>query len=304
MSKNKPDLVLTGFYEPMLNKGAGFANSPRNNEQALTERMYSRVLTEACINRFTWVGMPDSVDTRFLELELHRSALVVFYFDHSFDQYLALKAGGVGALNHQDNPTKYRVWGGQHLQKTLKGADVVPIYANTLRYPTQDIVQLYSKKLAHIDRTIEINVQKMRYSTIIAAPEHQKLSWTNIVRQMDEGQPYIMASNALDPTAMQGIDLSVHPESLPNLLIAKSKMWNECMTLLGINNSNQDKRERLVADEVHANDSQIQATRDIHMNSRLQACDLINKKFKLSVDCIFQDKPSIPEMPMPQGPMG
>lgn len=304
MSKNKQDLVLTGFYEPMLNKGRGFANSPVNNEIAATQRMYSRVLQEAAINRFTWVGLPDTIDERFLELELYRSALVVFYEDWNVG-YLALRATGVGALNHYDNPTSYRVFGGQKFTtKTLSGGDCVPIYANVMRAPDHDIVALYANKLAHIDRTIDINIQKMRYSTIITAPEHQKLSWANIMRQLDEGQPYIIASNAMDPTNMQGIDLSVHPESLPNLLIARTKIWNDCMTMLGINNSNQDKRERLVADEVHANDSQIKATQDIHMKTREQAAEQINKKYNLSVEVHFQEKPGIPQIQMPAGPLG
>ena len=56
------------------------------------------------------------------------------------------------------------------------------------------------------------------------------------------------------------------------------------MTYLGINNSNQEKRERLVEDEVSANNDQVNAFRNIALNARKQACEEINKMFGLNVD--------------------
>lgn len=74
-------------------------------------------------------------------------------------------------------------------------------------------------------------------------------------------------------------------------MIAKSKLWNECMGLLGINNANQDKKERLVAAEVGANDEQVEATRNIALNARQQACDRINDMFGLDISVDFKSPP-------------
>jgi hypothetical protein len=299
MSRKKNDLVYTQYYEPHLNGGQ--RNNPTNNQQWLTERMYMRVLTELCANRFKWVGLPDTVDERFLELTLFYHGLAVFYWDKDIDRYLTLRASGAGRTNMYDNPTSFTVTGGAMINKTLGPKNCVPIWSNYLRTPDLDIVMLYSKKLADIDRTIEICARNMRQTKVIRTTEDQRQSWVNLVRQMMEGQEVVFGTRQLNMEDIDVMDLAPHPEMLPNLQIAKVKMWNECMTLLGINNANQEKRERLVADEVSANDQQIAATRAINMNARVQACEQINRMYKrLNVSVRFNlDAPETPQLAIP-----
>ena len=88
--------------------------------------------------------------------------------------------------------------------------------------------------------------------------------------------------------------LGIDPMNLPNLMIAKSKLWNECMGLLGINNANQDKKERLVAAEVGANDDQVQATRNVALNARQIAAQQISDRYGLTVTVDFKNPPPGP----------
>ena len=67
------------------------------------------------------------------------------------------------------------------------------------------------------------------------------------------------------------LDFGGHPENLDKLMIARTRIWNECMGLLGVNNANQDKKERLVADEVEANDEQVMAMKNVALNARRMA---------------------------------
>jgi len=55
------------------------------------------------------------------------------------------------------------------------------------------------------------------------------------------------------------------------------------MSLFGINNSNQDKKERLVADEVAANNDQVAVMRAINLNARQEACTKINRLFGTNI---------------------
>lgn len=277
----KRDLVWDNYYGPHLN-GQKFGNNPTGNLQLMTERMYMRHLTELAINRFKWTGLPKSIDARFLELELFRKALAVFFYDEDFARHLALAGSGQGGYNMYDNPTSFLVYGGPKYRKVLKGTECVPIWGNMLRVPDIDIVLVYSKRLAELDRTIQINSKNLRKTRIVYASENTRLSMTNINRQIDEGMEVIYGTeDAMNPANIQVLDLGGDPVGVLNLQIAKSKLWNECMTMLGINNANQDKKERLVADEVAANDDQVFATRGIALNSRQYAADQINEKFKM-----------------------
>src|SRR6185312_950112 len=202
--------VTSDFYAPFLATGQPFAYNPVNVETAQLQSMYIRVLQELSANRFKWDGMPPTIDERFLELELMRSGLVVFYYAKEYRRYLALKATGFGKNNMYDNPTSFHVTGGGHIQKTLKPTECVPIYSNYLRVPDMDIVQIYARKLAQIDRTIEINSTNMRQSKIIVSTESERLSMVNIAKQIDEGQPNIYTTRALDTENIKALDLSVH----------------------------------------------------------------------------------------------
>lgn len=306
--KKKADHVQQNYYDP-------FMNNPVRNKQALTERMYIRVLTELSCNRFKWEGLPAEVDERFLELTLFRQSLAVFFKDTAeivaankgnlgsrnvaaTDRFFAMRGTGFGNVNMYDNPTQFRVLGNGHMERHLTARQCVPIWSNYLRVPDWDIVTLYAAKLAQVDRTIEINLDQMRLSYIMAVPENQRLSWTNIMRQHSEGQPIIWGTDAMDiESVIQSFPMTIEKDQVLNLQLVKAKLWNECMTLLGINNANQDKKERLVSGEVDANNGQVMASRSVALTARRQAAEQINKMFKLNVRVEWNEDSGVPTSP-------
>lgn len=281
---NRDLMYRDNYFAPYA---SGFKSSPNRNLKFLIKSMYMRHLTELAINRFKWTGLPKSIDSRFLELELFRHALVTFYqetepnFVSKFGtRFFATAAAPMGALNVYENPVQFRTYGTRYQSRTLKGSECVPIWANMLRTPDIDIVEVYAEQLTELTITIQANSKLLRKAKIISANSNTRLSYANIARQIDEGVEVLYAEeDALNPANIQVLDLGGDPVGVLNLMIAKSKLWNECMTMMGINNANQDKKERLVADEVAANDDQVFATRGIALNSRQYACEQINAKY-------------------------
>lgn len=306
MSKN--DLVMDNFYSTHLNGGR--RQNRTIQTQAITERMYVRLLTELCANRFEWKGFPDSVNVRFLELNLIWRGQAVFYRDQDSGEYFAVQGAGSGATNFMDEPVSFTVIGPRQTGVRLravpaydvtpdgdagerKDPECVPIYCNYMREPDLDIIHLYATKLAKIDRSIEITADNMRKTKYVSANESERLSAVNALKQIAQGDDAIFVTDggAAMLSNMQVLDLGVDPLTLPNLMIARSKLWNECMGLLGINNANQDKKERLVAAEVGANDEQVEATRRIALNARQQAAQQINDLFGLNVSVDYYNQP-------------
>lgn len=281
MSKRKRDHVEEYLYGP-------FRGNPPRDRKALYETMYMRVLTEFATSRFKWTGLPEEVDRRFLEYELYRHALVVFFYDDKdYDRYFALRGSGAGMWNMYDNPTVFSVVGNTMVNRKLNaGSECIPIWANTMRVPDWDLVLLQATKLADIERTIEINLQAMRKPWIIAVDDNERLTMENVWRQAQEGQPVIFGTETLGAGLRDKIslfDLKIDKDLVLNLQIAKAKIWNETMTFLGIDNANQDKRERLVAQEVAANNDQVSAARASALGAREYACEMINRKYDLDV---------------------
>ena len=281
------DAVWEGFYAPHFGVPPKRTGGQHDIDIVRLERMYLRVLQELAVNRFKWVGLPDSVNERFLEYTLMRRGLVVMYFDTDYDEYLALQGAGAGPLNMYDDPTSFRVTGNStFVGKTVDASDCVPIWANVLRVPDWDIILTYAKKLASIDRTIDINLRNARRSRVIVTDETGQLSAQNINNQIDSGSPVITVNNT--GYAMMehwtAFDLGIHPDQIVNLQTSRQRIWNECMGLLGINFANQDKRERLVSAEVGANDEQIDSMKSVILAERQRAVRQMNDKFGLSVD--------------------
>jgi len=204
--------------------GANFKQNPKMANKAMIQRMYVRILTELATNRFKWQGLPDSIDVRFLEMSLFYTALCVYYHDSDYDKDLAVRGSGVSYVNMLDNPTQLTVIGPgtvnptkddaiagfrnkqlsaydpvrhQDLTDEEKRLKAIPIWANYVRRPDLDIVQIYSNRLAEIDVSIQINAINSRHPKILKTSENTKLSMINAVRQIDEGQELIQLTGPI-----------------------------------------------------------------------------------------------------------
>jgi hypothetical protein len=203
-----------------------------------------------------------------------------------------------------DNPTEFHAYGNQMIERDLNARECVPIWANSLRIPQRQAIAIYARKLAKIDRTIDITVENLRFSRLVTGNANQRNSLVNIMRNIDEGKPIVYTTPNFDPASVQVLDLGVHPDLLPKLMDARNSLWNQAMGFLGINNANQDKRERLVASEVQANDEQVLAVRATALNARQYAAEQINRMFGLNVSVSYDQTAYMsaqPEMPDAEG---
>lgn len=310
MSKGKrSELGFTQFDSQTW----GYANDPNMTDQILTERMYMSTLNELCLNRFTWTGLPEEIDRTFVEKSLHYNGLAVFFHSRNglkpetvgdleivvdrYNRYFCLKASSQGEINMYDNPTEFQVYGNQQIERLLHARECVPIWANISRIPQLQAIALYARKLAKIDRTIDITVENLRFSRLVTGNANQRQSLTNIMRNIDEGKPVVYTTPNFDPSSIQALDLGTHPDVLPKLMDARNSLWNQAMGFLGINNANQDKRERLVASEVQANDEQVLAVRATALNTRQYAAEQINRMYGLNVEVNYDQTGSMPVIP-------
>lgn len=304
------DYVRNQVYAPFMNQGKR-AKNPTNHRQTVLENMYLRVLGELCMNRFEWKGFPESVDTRYVEMNLYYHALAVAFVDTNTDRLMVLRGSPTGQRNLTDNPLSFTLTAPTTLSNLIpnqvSARKAVPVWANYFRAPDLDIVSNYAFKLAQIDRTIEINVNSARRTKVLVHNENQRLSAANINNQLDNGDSVIALNMPLGEM-ISAVDLGVNPDSIERLSILRGRMWNECMGMLGINNSNQDKKERLVADEVKANDDQVGTARRVNLNARQAAADEINAKFgdqmgfRVSVDYYQGEAPPLPAVDTSTGP--
>ena len=193
--------------------------------------------------------------------------------------------GETGPLNYYDEPTTIKPVAPNYIYEgpiLTNNVNAVIIRNNDDMLPTYPTIQLYSYKLTNIDRTIDTNIIAQKTPIIVKCSDKQRVSFKNAINQRNDNEPVIYADKSMNTDEIQILDVKA-PIVFDKLQIQKHAVWNECMTYLGINNANMDKRERLVDDEVQANNEQVQASEDIFLKARKKACEEINKIFGTNI---------------------
>ncbi len=234
-------------------------------------------LKELAINMFEWQNLPPTVDERFLELTLYEIGYCL-YFNDEFIGNLALTSTIGGQLDLYRIPVERRAYAVNGYYNTKTAKDSVLIFNNYLHTPTDLTIRNFARRLYEIERTIDVNVKAQKTPTLILCTEQQRLTMKNLYMQYDGNEPFIFGDKDLDLTGVQVLSTNA-PFVADKLEVLKHNIWNEAMTFIGIENGNQDKKERLVSEEVSSNSGSIEAQRNVMLNARRQACDQINLMF-------------------------
>lgn len=255
-------------------------------ENNITYIDYYTRLKELALNVFEWHNLPDTIDERFLELTLYEMGYCLYFNDENIGN-LALTCTIGGELSVYRIPIFRNAYSVNGYYKECTSKDSVLIFNNYLHTPTDLTIRLYAKRLYEIQRTIDVNVVSQKTPILILTDEKERLTMKNVYMQYDGNQPVIYGSNSFDPSRMQVLKTDA-PYVSDKLIILLHQVWNEALTFLGIENSNADKRERLVSDEVSANYGHIEAQRNVMLNARKQACDKINRMFGTDIFVSFR----------------
>lgn len=267
-----------GFQKPWARKQWQSADM---NAQAY--RFYFNFIEMLAASAYKWEGLPMSIDKRFMNLTLLERGLSLFFWDEEYDQYFATMANPSGHINVYNNPVSYHAYGANGFSKILSHNDCVPIWANYQRMPDIDAIKMFARRLADIDRTVDVNVLAQKTPIVAIVPEAQRLSYENSMKQYTGNEPVIITADGLfDPSAITYLSPDA-PFVTPELLKAKLTIWGECMTYFGIDNSPIDKLERVQAAEVMSNNAQIEAARLMRLDTMREACKQINEKYGLDV---------------------
>lgn len=276
-----------------MSKRTKWESAEENNK---TYQMYYARLRDYALSMFEWEGLPPSINERFLEVIMYEEGKCVWFEDDTFG-LLALPVMDGGEINFYREPTSYKAVSIGY-NKDLTPDEAVIMHTNYARMPIDWIVRQYARRLAQVERTMDVNIHAQKTPIIVWTNDKNALTMKNLYMQYDGNEPFIFGDkNIIDKDALQVFKTDA-PFVSDKLMAYKHNLWNEAMTFLGVGNAKQDKKERLVEAEVSANDEQIDGARLIMLKARQEACEKINKMFSqnISVDFKFnKDKEEMEE---------
>lgn len=253
-----------------------------------TYAQYRDRLTELSLAMFEWKNLPETIDPRFLEMSLFTDGQAVFFWDDVLG-YLALQVAASGPFDVYRVPIRRRAYAANGYQNAdLDSSNSVLIYNNMLRTNSVRDVLIYSRRLWDLDRTLDINARAQKTPVLIKGSEQQMLTLKNVYMQYDGNQPVLYGDKNLDLSSISVLQTGA-PYVADKLYELKTQIWNEALTALGISNVNIVKRERLVTDEVTRNQGGTIASRYSRLESRRQACRMINEMFGLDIWCDYRE---------------
>jgi len=255
-------------------------NSKVDNMNDLTAFDYYDRLKLIALSLFEWENLPNSCNARFLELSLYMYGRALFFFDEKLG-YLNMKCTPSGQLNNYDESISYTAYSTVY-QETFKREDCVLIRNNYLERPTDNSVVLFASRLCEAERTIDVNIRAQKTPVLIRCDDKDRLTMVNLYAKYNGNEPFIMGGKTMNLDALKVVKTDA-PFVVDKLQTYKHEIWNEALTYFGVNNANSDKRERLITDEVNANNEVISINAQAMLLTRLEACKWINEKYGLNV---------------------
>ena len=237
---------------------------------------------------FTWENLDKYAGTgasRFLEQSLYENGRACFVKDSELG-YLALRVNRSDKLNIYMLPTRVMAWSIGY-NKDYDFDDVVYIMNNELMKPTMAIVELFANRLYETERTIDTNLIAQKTPVLIEGDTKTILTLKNVYMQYSGNTPFIFGNKQFDIANKLNVLKTDAPFIIDKLDIHKHQIFNEALTVLGINNANTDKRERLITDEVQSNDQLINYYLNCFYKTRKKACDEINEKYGLDIKIVL-----------------
>lgn len=263
----------------------------------MTFSYYYYKLTLIARSLFKWENLPNNMDERWIEKYLFTSGKCIFYKDPVLG-FMVAGLSEQGGINCYGDPTtvwpvaENYVYSGEQL---VNGENCYIIRNNDLMLPIFPTVRYYSFKLTNIDRTIDVNIEAQKTPTVVRCSDKQRLSLKNAINQRKDNEPVIWTSDDANISDMvSSLDLNP-PMVFKDLQTQKHMILNEIFTDFGINNANMDKRERMVANEVEANNEQVKASEDVMLKVREEACKQINRIFGTNIKVSRRKLDEMPE---------
>lgn len=274
----------------MRKKKSRFTDTALVNDQTYFDFLYR--LRKIATSMFEWQNLPESMDARFLELSLYYRGVAGLLYDEEYG-FINTQATSAGELNIYGLPvtincysygySKIRnVYNGL-VEPNIKEKEAILVLNNAERLPTAPTLELFAMRLYEAERSSDVNIKAQKTPILIVTDDNQRLSMETMYKQIDGNLPAIFGDRKLlNIDSVKAIRTDA-PYVADKLQEYKTKIWNEALAFLGVNNLDE-KRERLISDETSQNNEMVNYNLQSYLVPRQKACEQFNEKYGLSGD--------------------
>ena len=277
-SKNRGDFFADNFWQ-----------SANYNQRAYLKNMV--MLISLAMNRFRWVGLPDTCDARYLEYVLHRyGQATICHPENMPDVWQSLNASPFGGFDVYGYPLKWRATGfgdATNYEVTPDTGDIC--YYSFSRNNPWNALEMFARKLTHYERTEDINLTHQHKPFIFLAPQEQQQQLVNLLKQVMGGEPAVLGDKGLGDLANSVTKIDTGVELITeDLARSKLNVLNDALMYLGIPHLAFEKGERMIEDEARANTAPTNIMLLDCLQARRDFCKRM-ERFGMQLEVYFND---------------
>ncbi len=249
-----------------------------------TYLMYRREMVTLAKNVFEFKYLPEYMDVAFINDILVRQGAIAFFWDDVLNELVALPFTVSGKPDIYGRPRYImaRAANGTYYRGLKKGEFVI-MYDNNGYYPIYaDICQM-AERIALSKRTIDINIVQQRTPRVWKTSADKKKTLENMLAEVDGMMENIVTYDSID-FEDTSVVMAPAPFVSDKIDIHLDKEWAEFYRLVGIANLMEQKKERVIKDEMTASLGGTVASRFSRFEPRKRAIEKINKMFKEKLD--------------------
>lgn len=242
-----------------------------------TYELYKREMITLAENVFEFENLPKFIDVAFLNKQLLLKGSIAFFRDDVLG-IIALPYTVIGELDVYGRPQTIMAHAsnGKYYAR-LKSDEFVIMYDNNGRYPIYlDICQM-AERIAMCVRTQDVNLVQQRTPRIWKTTQDKKLSIENLINEIDGMAENVAVYDSIDIDDL-GVVTSPAPYVTDKIDLHLDKLWAEFYRLIGVANLTEQKRERVIRDEMTASQGGTIASRYSRFEPRKRALEEINEK--------------------------
>ena len=253
-----------------------------------TYQMYLREMLSLAENVYAFDKVPENVDISYVNRNLLRKGAVVWFKDEVLGT-IALPFTTRGQFDIYGNPIEVdaRAFNGRYFRR-LKKDEFVIMYDNASRYPIYaDIVQM-AERIAMCVKTNDVNIKQQRTPRIWKTSQDMKKSVEDIINNID-----CLVEDVTTYDSIEWDDVNVVMAPAPYVADKidehLDKLWAEFYRLIGVANLIEQKKERMIQDEMSASQGGTIASRYSRFEPRATAIKKINEKFGEKMSVYYYD---------------
>lgn len=234
------------------------------------------------INNFRWLNLPEGMESHFFEKPLWEIGACCFTGGTRDFAHIVLPASAEGKFNIYYEPTTYRLQGYDFSEKRTVDNSVF-IKNNLLALPSAPMFHRYARRIFDIQQTIDINLFHYRSPVLFGVKNSDIESVKNVLADMVEGKLAVFHDKNFEIDGVKAFNIT-GDFVIDKLYQYKRRMVSEVMSLLGFSNNEIEKKERMIVDEINANNELTDNGYVLTMfDERKKACDKINEMFGLNI---------------------